>query len=80
MSLQLNKAFYLLKHLKYENIATLIGIVLSIMSLYTHIKLNGFYDMLGFEVLTDTMFTLLFRYIVKDIRKNPKEYISIFFD
>ena len=69
-----------LKKIKYENIFTLIGIVFDFICIYKHIQLNGFYANLGIEFIVYISFTLLFRYIIKDIRKNPKEYTSIFFE
>lgn len=71
---------WLLKHLKYENFVLIIGLAFDFICIYEHIELNGFYPNLGIEFVVYVSFTLLFRYIVKDIRKNPKEYTSIFFE
>ena len=70
----------IIKRIKWENPITIIGIVFDFICIYKHIQLNGFYTNLGIEFIVYISFTLLFRYIIKDIRKNPKEYTSIFFE
>lgn len=64
----------LLRKIKWENIITILMGILSVVSIIHHIELNGLYFDLILEVITYTMFTLFFRYIVKDIRKNPNNW------
>ena len=64
----------LLRRIKWENITTILMVWLSIASIIHHIELNGLYFNLILEVFTYTMFTLFFRYIVKNIRKNPSNW------
>ncbi len=64
----------LLRRIKWENITTILMVVLSVVSILHHIKLNGLYFNLILEVFTYSMFTLFFRYIVKDMRKNPQNW------
>lgn len=69
-----------LKRIKWENIFTIIGIIFDIICIVKHIQLNGYYNNLIIELFIYFGFTLLVRYIVKDIRLNTKEYTSIFFE
>jgi hypothetical protein len=64
----------LLKRIKWENITFIIMLIISVISIIHHIKLNGLYFNLILEVFTYSMFSLFFRYIVKDIRKNPQNW------
>jgi hypothetical protein len=69
-----------LKRIKWENIITILMIIFDLYAIYTHIQLNGFYNELGFEFIIYFGMTFGLRYMIKDIRKNFKEYISIFFE
>lgn len=64
----------LLRRIKWENITTILMVWLSVASIRHHIILNGLYFNLILEVFTYSMFTLFFRYIVKDMRKNPQNW------
>lgn len=63
-----------LRKVKWENITFLVMIILGIISIIHHIKLNGLYFNLIIEVIVYLMFAFTFRYIVKDIRKNPSNW------
>jgi len=63
-----------LRKVKWENITFLVMVLLGIVSIIHHIKLNGLYINLIFEVIIYLMFAFTFRYIVKDIRKNPSNW------
>ena len=65
---------------KWENIFFILMLVYDFYAIYTHIQLNGFYNELGFEFIIYIGMTIGFRYVIKDIRKNFKEYINIFFE
>lgn len=69
-----------LKSIKWENIFTIIGIIFDFICIYKHIQLNGFYDMLIYEFIIYFGFTFTFRYVIKDLRLNTKEWFSIFFE
>lgn len=68
------------KRIKWENIFTIIGIIFNFICIYKHIQLNGFYDMLVFEFIIYFGFTFTFRYVIKDMRTNTKEWFDIFFE
>lgn len=65
---------------KWENIITIFMIGFDLYAIYTHIQLNGFYNELGVEFFVYFGLTFGLRYMIKDIRKNFKEYVSIFFE
>ena len=69
-----------LKRIKWENILTILLIIFDLYAIYTHIKLNGFYNELVMEFFIYFGMTFGFRYIVKDMRINFKEWFSIFFE
>lgn len=69
-----------LKSIKWENIFCLISIILDFVCIIKHIQLNGFYEMLGFELIIYFGFTFLLRYIIKDIRVNTKEWLCLFYE
>ena len=69
-----------LKRIKWENILTILLIIFDLYAIYTHIKLNGFYNELVMEFFIYFGLTFGFRYIVKDMRINFKEWFSIFFE
>lgn len=64
----------LLRRIKWENITTILVGILSVISIIRHIQLNGLYFNLILEIITYNMLTLFFRYVVKDIRKNPNNW------
>lgn len=66
-----------LKCIKWENIFFILDIIVTILCLKHHIKLNGLYLEIGLEIVIYLSFGLVFRYIIKDIRKNPSNW---FFD
>lgn len=68
------------KRIKWENILTILLIIFDLYAIYTHIQLNGFYNELGLEFIIYFGLTFGFRYIVKDMRLNFKEWFSIFFE
>ncbi len=69
-----------LKSIKWENIFLLVMIPFDLYCIYTHIKLNGFYDMLGLEFIVYFGLTFGFKYVIKDMRKNFKEWFDIFYE
>lgn len=64
----------LLRRIKWENITTILMGILSVISITRHIELNGLYFNLILEIITYNMLTFTFRYIIKDIRKNPNNW------
>lgn len=68
-----NKMKGLLK-IKWENIITIILLIFNIISIISHIKLNGYYIELGLETIIYLTFTFTLKYLIKDIRKNYKDY------
>lgn len=66
-----------LKCIKWENIFFILDIIITMICLKEHIKLNGLYLEIGLEIVIYLSFGLVFRYIIKDIRKNPSNW---FFD
>lgn len=66
-----------LKRIKWENIFFILDILLTILCLRHHIKLNGLYIELGLEIVVYLSLGFAFRYVIKDIRKNPENW---FFD
>ena len=69
-----------LKRIKWENILTILLIIFDLYAIYTHIQLNGFYNELGLEFIIYFGLTFGFRYIIKDMRINFKEWFDIFFE
>lgn len=63
-----------MKKIKWENITFLLITILGVVSLVHHIKLNGLYLDLIFEVAMYLIFALVGKYLVKDIRKNPSNW------
>ena len=64
-----------IKRIKWENIFTIAMVVFSIMSILKHIELNGVYDLLVVEVAVYAMATVGVRYVIKDIRVNPTNWL-----
>jgi len=69
-----------LKSIKWENIYCLISLILDFVGIIKHIQLNGFYAMLGFELIFYFGSTFMVRYLIKDIRTNPKNWSMLFYD
>lgn len=63
-----------MRKFKWELLVIVIGVVLTIMSIKSHINLNGYYEGVRLEGLMGVMFTAGFYYIVKDIRTNPENW------
>lgn len=63
-----------MKRIKWENVILLGMVVLGITSMIHHIKLNGWNNNLIVELVVYSMFSLMARYLVKDIRKNPSNW------
>lgn len=69
-----------LKSIKWENIFALIGVIFDMICIIHHIKLNGFYEMLGFEFIIYFGMTFTLRYAIKDMRVNTKNWLAIFYE
>lgn len=69
-----------LKRIKWENIITILMIIFDLYAIYTHIKLNGFYNELVMEFFIYFGLTFGLRYVIKDMRLNFKEWFDIFFE
>jgi hypothetical protein len=78
--MQKNNNKGVLKRIKWENIFTIIMIIFDLYAIYSHIELNGFYSELGLEFIIYFGLTFGFRYVIKDMRLNFKEWFSIFFE
>ena len=63
-----------MRKIKWENIVLLIMIVLGVVSMIHHIKLNGWYNNLIIEAMVYLLISVGARYLVKDIRKNPSNW------
>ena len=66
-----------MRKIKWENIILLVMVVLSVVSMVHHIKLNGWYNNLVIEAIVYLLISVGARSLVKDIRKNPSNW---FFD
>lgn len=64
-----------LKRIKWENIFVMLCLPLNIYQLYCHIQLNGLYIELILELIISIISLLGLHYIVKDIRKNPSNWL-----
>ena len=64
-----------IKRIKWENIFTIAMVVFSTTSILKHIELNGVYDLLVVEVAVYAMATVGVRYVIKDIRVNPTNWL-----
>lgn len=78
--MQKNNSKGVLKRIKWENIITILMIIFDLYAIYTHIKLNGFYNELVMEFFIYFGLTFGLRYVIKDMRLNFKEWFSIFFE
>lgn len=65
---------------KWENIFALLMVAFDLYAIYTHIQLNGFYNELVIEFFIYFGLTFGLRYVIKDMRKNPKEWTCYLFD
>ena len=63
-----------MRKIKWENIILLVIVVLSVISMVHHIKLNGWYNNLVIEAIVYLLISVGARYLVKDIRKNPSNW------
>lgn len=63
-----------MRKIKWENIILLVMVVLSVVSMVHHIKLNGWYNNLVIEAIVYLLISVGARYLVKDIRKNPSNW------
>ncbi len=64
-----------LKRIKWENIFVVLYLPLNIYQLYYHIELNGLYIELIVELIISIISLLGLHYIIKDIRKNPSNWL-----
>lgn len=63
-----------MRKIKWENIILLVMIILGVVSMVHHIKLNGWYNNLVIEAIIYLLISVGARYLVKDIRKNPSNW------
>lgn len=63
-----------MRKIKWENIILLVMIILGVVSMVHHIKLNGWYNNLVIEAIVYLLISIGARYLVKDIRKNPSNW------
>lgn len=63
-----------MRKIKWENIILLVMIILGVVSMIHHIKLNGWYNNLVIEAIIYLLISVGARYLVKDIRKNPSNW------
>lgn len=63
-----------MRKIKWENIILLVMIILGVVSMIHHIKLNGLYNNLVIEAIVYLLISVGARYLVKDIRKNPSNW------
>lgn len=71
----MKKLFKGLQRIKWENIAAIAMVALSVCAILDHIKMNGFYSMLFAEIAIYGIACVGIRYIVKDIRTNPTNWL-----
>lgn len=64
-----------LRKIKWENIVAIAMIGLSIYSMVEHVKMNGFYSWLWGEVVIYGLSCVGIWWIVRDIRKNPTNWL-----
>ena len=63
-----------MRKIKWENIILLVMIILGVVSMVHHIKLNGWYNNLVIEAIVYLLIRVGARSLVKDIRKNPSNW------
>ena len=64
-----------LQRIKWENIALVLMIGVSIYSVLEHIRLNGFYDLLIVEIAIYAIACIGIKYLIRDIRVNPENWL-----
>lgn len=64
-----------LQRIKWENIALVLMVGVSIYSVLEHIRLNGFYDLLIVEIVINVLACIGVKYLVRDIRVNPINWL-----
>lgn len=64
-----------IKRIKWENIFTIAMVIFSTFSVLKHIEINGIYDLLIVEIGVYAMATIGVRYVIKDIRVNPTNWL-----
>jgi uncharacterized membrane protein (DUF2068 family) len=64
-----------LRRVKWENIFVVLYLPLNIYQLYYHINLNGLYIGLIAEIVISIISVVGLHYIIKDIRKNPSNWL-----
>ena len=63
-----------MRKIKWENIILLVMIILGVISMVHHIKLNGWYNNLVIEAIVYLLISVGARSLAKDIRKNPSNW------
>ena len=63
-----------MRKIKWENIILLVMIILGVVSMVHHIKLNSWYNNLVIEAMVYLLISVGARSLVKDIRKNPSNW------
>ena len=63
-----------MRKIKWENIILLVMIILGVVSMVHHIKLNGWYNNLVIEAIVYLLISVGARSLVKAIRKNPSNW------
>ncbi len=63
-----------MKKIKWENILTLLLVMVYTYQLLFHYTLNGFYIGILAEIVLNIMIIITLRYLVKDIRTNPENW------
>lgn len=78
--MQKNNNKGVLKRIKWENIFTILMVIFNLMAIYKHIQINGVYNELIMEFFVYFGLTFGFRYVIKDMRLNFKEWLDVLFD
>lgn len=63
-----------MRRIKWENLTSLLLIILFTICLLKHIELNGVYNELIIEIVYYSLTIKILHFIVKDIRKNKKNW------
>ena len=63
-----------MRKIKWENIILLVMIILGVISMVHHIKLNGWYNNLVIEAIVYLLISVGARSLVKYIRKKPSNW------
>ena len=64
--------------IKWNNVITIIMIILFIISFVKHIELNGFYFGLIVEVILDTLIVFTIRYCINEMIKEGFNFFELF--